>query len=94
MKTYQKGETVVFNALVKNQNGDIISNEVVKLYVKDPEGTSVVDGYSMQPAEGGVYEGTYLVPLTAETGMYSVWVQAGPETSKSTIQRGGFKVVE
>lgn len=92
MKTYQKGEAVIFSALVRDRQGKLVTTETAKLTVIDATGEISLNAAIMQPVVGGAYEKAWLIPIDAVPGYYTVSISIGTG-EETTIQRDGFRVV-
>ncbi|MGR6872481.1 alpha-2-macroglobulin family protein [Pseudomonas sp. HK3] len=86
---YRPGDTVNFNALLRNFDGQLSRNTPLKAKLKQPTG-QVAKEFSWKPSKKGFYEFTYTVDKNAKVGNWTLEV-AGISKKKVTYQ---FKVEE
>lgn len=72
---YRGGETVIFNALMRDRDGKPLPAQPVKLEVVKPDG-QVVRTVVSQP-ENGLYQFTYPLAVSAATGMWHIRADTG-----------------
>ncbi len=90
--TFELGETVILNAEIRDETGALYAPATVKISIKAPNNTTVVDKASMTSTEDGKYTYNYNLPEepTGIPGKYKYKVIATSETSLVTITTGEF----
>jgi len=78
---YRPGETVVFNALMRDADGAPLPPQPVKATVVKPDG-EVARTFVWQP-ENGLYQYRYALPESAATGKWSLRLDTGDGRTRS-----------
>ncbi|WP_039055887.1 alpha-2-macroglobulin [Enterobacter sp. Bisph1] len=77
---YRPGETVILNALMRDSDGKPLADQAVKLEVVKPDGQVIRTAVS-QP-QNGLYQFTYPLEASAQTGMWHIRANTGDNLSR------------
>jgi len=77
---YRPGETVILNALMRDSDGKPLADQPVKLEVVKPDG-QVIRTVVSQP-QNGLYQFTYPLEASAQTGMWHIRANTGDNLSR------------
>ena len=92
--TYQRGETAVLQAYVKDSSGDYVDPSVsITITIIDPNGNVVVNEQTMSKSETGRYYYDYNIPEDATVGRYAYRVEVRDGSPvRTTIEQSSFVV--
>ncbi|TCC14252.1 alpha-2-macroglobulin family protein [Kosakonia quasisacchari] len=77
---YRPGETVILNGLLRDSDGKPLAEQPVKLEVVKPDG-QVIRTVVSQP-QNGLYQFTYPLEASAQTGMWHIRANTGDNLSR------------
>lgn len=92
MYSYQQGETVPEGAYLYDENDALTNAATVTITIKDPEGTTIIDGESMTNDAIGTYSYNYDLASDAEIGLWKIIVTVTLD-SIITIRNDSFMVI-
>lgn len=82
---YRPGETIFYNALLRNADGQILPDQPIVVEIKTPEGRSIGNGsIPSQSDNHGLYQFKYTIPLDAATGKWSLQFNVGDDKENIT----------
>lgn len=84
---YRPGETVLLNALLRDEDGQQLKELPVRAFIYSAEG-KMVQNFVWQPSEVGFYQYQFQLPVNASTGNWSLVIKAG----KKELRNYSFKV--
>lgn len=92
--TYQRGETAVLQAYVKDSSGDYVDpTGSITITITDPSGSVVVNAQTMSKSETGKYYYDYNIPEDAVIGRYAYQVEVKDGSPvRTTIEQSSFLV--
>jgi len=79
---YRPGQTIYFKGILAKQQGDIkelVKNELVDVYLEDPNYNDVGEYFTLRTNEFGSFSGEFKLPKTGLTGEYTIYVEEGTD---------------
>ena len=79
---YRPGQTIYFKGILAKQRGDIkelVKNELVDVYLEDPNFNDVGEYLTIRTNEFGSFSGEFKLPKSGLTGEYTIYVEEGTD---------------